>query len=976
MITRFDKIYGCFILLFLSCFIVSNAIAADKIGAVAAVIGTVSIERNGEVVKVKPGSAVFENDKILTGKSSRAQVLLMDQTAINIGQKAELVLDKFVFNSEDDEVALKVTKGTFRFISGKVATKTPEKVNVETPVATIGVRGTEFVGQIGSVDTTVALLNGRIEVANDISTQFVTNPGFGVTIDPTSGVISPPVKIPQAELEAVLNSVSTDRDALLEEEIEGGPGPDDEGGPGPDGDAGPDPDGEAGPGPDGDAGPGPDGEFGPGPDGEFGPGPDGDFGPGPDGDFGPGPDGDFGPGPDGDFGPGPNGDFGPGPNGDFGPGPGGDPLDFATGGEDLAGGPDGDFGPSPGGPGFDDFGPAPGGPGFDDFGPAPGGPGFDDFGPGPGGPGFDDFGPGPGGPGFDDFGPGPGGPPPMDLFYAGDPNMAPEGTFVFGDGFFEAGGDPFFVGIPGPDQFGPDGSFDQFGPGPGPGTGGDFGPAPNSLDPGSVPPPGPGGDFGPGPGGPGYDDFGPGPGGPGFDDFGPGPGGPGFDDFGFGPGPGGPGFDDFGFGPGPGGPGFDDFGFGPGPGMGGDYYDPMAGGGNFYPMPGGGDYYDPVAGGGDYYDPMAGGTYYDPAFAYYDPLGGGIYYDNHVIQDIQQDQIVFGIIDDNASPSGSAERLRFNTPTSFSRFENDNTPLFIPVLGGAGSVSFSVASASDVVDGAGEDSLLFEIDPSTGELFRAGNPDVSLDFETPLDVLADNVYKLTLSITDGVDTVTQDFEMAVQNLPLMVGSQFENNIGVTDNDSPAVLDTFQQFGSQEAFLAAMSDGTLTWNVTYGSGAARVCQGGGSTCIKLDTVNLVVKTLGRTIDFDVTGDFENMKISAFEEATGEFSIGIPETKMKDFSGLEGFVPGKFTVSSGALTGAVTAAEVNMTANTINDVGVSPTDVSGQLDLVVEAQIGASSSATDDFTAVVNTLIKDVDQESTSMSVGIGQPTVTP
>ena len=73
MITRFDKIYGCFILLFLSCFIVSNAIAADKIGAVAAVIGTVSIERNGEVVKVKPGSAVFENDKILTGKSSRAQ---------------------------------------------------------------------------------------------------------------------------------------------------------------------------------------------------------------------------------------------------------------------------------------------------------------------------------------------------------------------------------------------------------------------------------------------------------------------------------------------------------------------------------------------------------------------------------------------------------------------------------------------------------------------------------------------------------------------------------------------------------------------------------------------------------------------------------------------------------------------------------------------------------------------------------------
>ncbi len=56
------------------------------------------------------------------------------------------------------------------------------------------------------------------------------------------------------------------------------------------------------------------------------------------------------------------------------------------------------------------------------------------------------------------------------------------------------------------------------------------------------------------------------------------------------------------------------------------------------------------------------------------------------------------------------------------------------------------------------------------------------------------------------------------------------------------------------------------------------------------------------------------------------------------------------------------------------GVSPTDVSAHLDLVVEAQIGASSSSSD-FTAVVNTLIKDADQVSTSMSVGIGQPTVT-
>ncbi|MEJ6649185.1 MAG: hypothetical protein QNK99_01540, partial [Burkholderiales bacterium] len=89
-------------LLFLFFLVPHNASAAEKIGAIAAVIGKVTIERDGEIISVKPGSPVFENDKIMTGGSSRAQVLLMDQTAINVGQKAEIVLDKFVFNGDDD----------------------------------------------------------------------------------------------------------------------------------------------------------------------------------------------------------------------------------------------------------------------------------------------------------------------------------------------------------------------------------------------------------------------------------------------------------------------------------------------------------------------------------------------------------------------------------------------------------------------------------------------------------------------------------------------------------------------------------------------------------------------------------------------------------------------------------------------------------------------------------------------------------
>ena len=101
--------------------------AADPIGVLSVVIGSVSIERDDSVIKGESKLQVFENDLIITGGKSRAQVLLLDQTAINISQNAELTLDKFVYGGEDDSVSLKVTKGTFRFISGKVADRNAGK---------------------------------------------------------------------------------------------------------------------------------------------------------------------------------------------------------------------------------------------------------------------------------------------------------------------------------------------------------------------------------------------------------------------------------------------------------------------------------------------------------------------------------------------------------------------------------------------------------------------------------------------------------------------------------------------------------------------------------------------------------------------------------------------------------------------------------------------------------------------------------
>ena len=214
--------YGWMLILVVHLSHTINALAADPVGVLATLIGEVTIVRNGDKIIGAPGKEIYKNDLIVTGGKSRAQVLLIDQTAVNISQKAELIIDDFLYDETDNQLSIKVTKGTFRFISGKIAIKNPDRVNVVLPAAVIGVRGTEFLGSVSqSEESVVALLSGKIEVANDQYIQNIEVAGYGVTID-TKGSIGEPVQLSDETLTNLLNAVSTRKDILDTEESESG----------------------------------------------------------------------------------------------------------------------------------------------------------------------------------------------------------------------------------------------------------------------------------------------------------------------------------------------------------------------------------------------------------------------------------------------------------------------------------------------------------------------------------------------------------------------------------------------------------------------------------------------------------------------------------------------------------------------------------------------------------------------------------
>ena len=131
-----------------------GALETASIGKVVTATGSVTIEHASAVVvqanlpagragdPTKVGDAVYRGDVVQTGADGKVGITFSDGTAFNLSSNARMELNEFVYdpNGTSNSTLISLTKGTFTFIAGKVA-KTGD-MKIDTPVATMGIRGT------------------------------------------------------------------------------------------------------------------------------------------------------------------------------------------------------------------------------------------------------------------------------------------------------------------------------------------------------------------------------------------------------------------------------------------------------------------------------------------------------------------------------------------------------------------------------------------------------------------------------------------------------------------------------------------------------------------------------------------------------------------------------------------------------------------------------------------------------------------
>mgnify|MGYP001601090865 CR=1 FL=1 len=89
-------------------------------------------------------SPLYNSDAVFTGNDSYALLVFPDGEKVTLQADTELDITQYLYqvSGKNDQVSLRLVTGGLRALTGAIGKKDPAAVTLETPVATIGIRGT------------------------------------------------------------------------------------------------------------------------------------------------------------------------------------------------------------------------------------------------------------------------------------------------------------------------------------------------------------------------------------------------------------------------------------------------------------------------------------------------------------------------------------------------------------------------------------------------------------------------------------------------------------------------------------------------------------------------------------------------------------------------------------------------------------------------------------------------------------------
>jgi len=206
----------------------------EEVQSVASIGNITELNGTGRVVRDTTYQAslsldINSYDNVQTS-NGRLGITFLDDSQVRLTEHSELIIDEFIYDPDPSKskMALQFASGTARFITGKLATIDKENIIINTPSATIGIRGTDFTVTVDELGRSLVILlpdndglpSGEIVVATAMGQVTLNKPYQATTVSMYETEPTKPV-ILDLTLELIDNMLIVNQPKEIEQEDEG-----------------------------------------------------------------------------------------------------------------------------------------------------------------------------------------------------------------------------------------------------------------------------------------------------------------------------------------------------------------------------------------------------------------------------------------------------------------------------------------------------------------------------------------------------------------------------------------------------------------------------------------------------------------------------------------------------------------------------------------------------------------------------------
>jgi len=135
--------------------------AYSQIGRISELRGNGEVLRESEEdsLRAEAELGILSYDDVRTG-NGRIGIEFLDSSVIRLTEHSKIVIDEYIYDPDPSQsrIALQMASGTARFITGALGRINKDRISIETPSASIFIRGTDFTTTVDELGRSLVIL--------------------------------------------------------------------------------------------------------------------------------------------------------------------------------------------------------------------------------------------------------------------------------------------------------------------------------------------------------------------------------------------------------------------------------------------------------------------------------------------------------------------------------------------------------------------------------------------------------------------------------------------------------------------------------------------------------------------------------------------------------------------------------------------------------------------------------------------------